>query len=98
MGITNDLVNCVCSSPYDHGHEYSSISGKNQKHTEDKGHVPAHVNPPALNIIVHFCSRDQEILINVLVHSVAIIEAHIHEDDMSPRLNLPDEVSLSYLQ
>lgn len=55
---------------------------------EDKGHVPAHVNPPALNIIVHFCSRDQEILINVLVHSVAIIEAHIHEDDMSPRLNL----------
>jgi len=92
MRVTNDLVNCVWSSPYEHGHEYSSISDMNQKHTKDKGDVLAHVNPPALNIIVHFCSRDQEILINVLVHSVAIIEVHIGEDDMAPRLNLPDEV------
>ena len=51
---------------------------------------------PTLDVIVHFCSRDQENLIDDLVHNRAIIEPCIRENYVASCLYLPDGVSLGF--
>ena len=68
----------------------------NQKRTENKSRVLVHIDSPTLDVIVHFRSRDQEILVNVLVHSGAIVEARVRKNYMAPCLYLPDNVSLVF--